>query len=257
MADTGIIDAGCAAYTFSIQAPKPPEVKVKVQCGSSETRFTAPKYDSAADGAMGVETAVTRWCSENDQVYLNHNDNNPGGDQKYARWPMTQLKVPNRSSFWTRAKVFDQTQNGVITKDQCISAYTDGLKQCDQGSDRTIGFSAVVGTMTYTLETSGFTQDNNPPWDAHQMWPPVEYHEGPKCSSADTNYRPIFPDDLEKAMSWYCVNGAPLKDHTHYDEVNDQYPPPGQPRFYESAGYKMVLWMGAAPMGGGTGHDCS
>ncbi|KAF1917522.1 hypothetical protein BDU57DRAFT_537190 [Ampelomyces quisqualis] len=247
MADTGVLDAGCAEYIFSIETPKPPEVKAEIKCGQSDTRFTAPKYDSGADGAIGVETAIKRWCTDNDHLYLNHN---PDGDQKYARWPITQLKVPNRSSFWTRAKLNNQQENGVIIKDQCISAYTDGLKQCDQGSDRTHGFSAVVGTTAYTLEVSGFTQDGNPPWNEKSMFPPVEYHGGPECSAASSapGYKPVFPDDLEKAMSWFCVNGAPLKDFGRYWQGCEQYPPKGQPRFYNSERYMLVLGMGAQKM---------
>jgi hypothetical protein len=160
IAAIGFLYAGCAAYSFDIKVPesaKPPETQAKIKCEDSKSYFSAPKYDSSANGATSVESATKGWCAMHDQSYLS------GSDQRYGRWDVTQLGVPKRSSFWPRARVEFENEKGVIVKEQCIAAFTDGLKQCDTESDRTYGFSALVGSMPYSLDLSGFVQEGNPP----------------------------------------------------------------------------------------------
>jgi hypothetical protein len=188
-----------------------------------------------------------------DQSYLS------GSDQRYGRWDITQLGVAKRSSFWPRARVEYENEKGVIVKEQCIAAYTDALKECDAGSDRTHGFSALVGTMTYSLELGGFVQEGNPPWDEHVSFPPSEYQArlgsdntagdpyGPQCPGSRPGRR-IFPDDLEKAISWFCVNGRPLKEPDNPLTTQSRYPPEGEAEFWQGDRYTMHLSMGAEPL---------
>jgi hypothetical protein len=188
IAAIGFIDAGCAAYSFNIEVPeppKPPEIKAKIKCGDPKDYFSAPKYDSGADGATSVESTIKGWCSMHDQSYLS------GSDQRYGRWDITQLGVAKRSSFWPRARVEYENEKGVVVKEQCIATYTDALKECDANSDRTHGFSALVGSMTYSLELSGFVQEGNPPWDEHVYFPPSEYQA--RLGSGNTAGDPYGP----------------------------------------------------------------
>jgi hypothetical protein len=154
IAASGLLDAGCAAYSFNIEVPeppKPPEIKAKVKCGDSKGHFSAPKYDSGANGATSVESAIKGWCSMHNQAYLS------GSDQRYGRWDITSLGVAKRSSFWPRARVEFENENGVIVEEQCIAAYTDALSQCDPGSDRTwlqrLGWHHDLLTGTQWLRT--------------------------------------------------------------------------------------------------------
>ncbi|OAK97290.1 hypothetical protein IQ06DRAFT_358668 [Phaeosphaeriaceae sp. SRC1lsM3a] len=258
IADTGFLDAGCAAYSFMIEAPKPPEIDSDVKCGDPKGHYSAPKYDSEAAGAMSVESAIKKWCAESDNFYLHHEK---GSDQKYGRWDITQLDVPKRSSFWPRAILNDPNQDGIIREEQCVIAFTDGLKQCDAGSGRTHGFSATFGTATYALELSGYTNEGNPPWDQHPAFPPPEDEArnggssagdpyGPMCDKPGASFKRIFPNDLEATINSFCVDGIPLKPFKGAGG-DDRYPKKGDPRFYESEFLKMFLSLGAEPMNRG------
>jgi hypothetical protein len=259
IADTGFLDAGCASYSFSIQVPKPLEVKADIQCRDLNGHFSAPKYHT--DGTPSVETAIKDWCTANDQTYLNS-----ASDERYGRYDIVQLGVPKRSSFWPRVNLADPTKKGVVVKEQCMSAFTDGLKQCDPNSARTHGFTAVVGTANYSLDLSGLTTEGNPPWLGDKMlsFPPSEfqsrYNSGGKDNSEPwgvecdpVNPRPgrvIHQEDLEKAISFFCVNGNALKD-LNEDQGRSgltAYPPKGQPQFYQddkASGFTTHLAMGA------------
>jgi hypothetical protein len=142
IASTGWLESGCALYSFSLEvleAPKtqkPDEIKAEITCGDPKSMFSAPKYDSGTNGASGVESAITQWCADKNQFYLNEN---PGSNVVYGCWDITQLGVPKRSSFWPRARLHSSNKGGVIVKEQCLAAYTDALKKCDPDSDRTHG----------------------------------------------------------------------------------------------------------------------
>ncbi|KAH7408683.1 hypothetical protein DE146DRAFT_786096 [Phaeosphaeria sp. MPI-PUGE-AT-0046c] len=241
IADTGFLDAGCAAYSFMIEAPKPPEVEVEVEvkCGDSKGRYSAPKYDSEAAGAISVESAIKKWCAESHDFYLNHEKDN---NQKYGRWDITQLDVPKRSSFWARATVHDPKQNGIIKEKQCVAAFTNGLKQCDAESGRTHGFSAV-GILHGTNILRSEDEARNGGTSARDPF-------GPMCDKHQADFNRIFPNDLEATIDSFCVEGIRLKPF-HGAGGDDRYPKKGNPRFYESGFLKMFLSLGAEPMNRG------
>jgi hypothetical protein len=265
IASTGFLDAGCASYSFSIELPeapqpqKPEEVKPEITCGDPNSLFSAPKYDSGANGATSVESAITQWCTDNNQFYLNYMS---GSNVTYGRWDITQLGVPKRSSFWPRARLHGFNKKGVVVKEQCITAYMESLKQCNLSSQRTHGFSALVGTANYSLELSGMTQEGNPPWAQKVSFPPSEFEpklevkDGkevpgdihiPICDT-DKGSPPLHTPELDKTLDAFCVSGRKLQDFGKSWEKMYRYPPKGQPRFYESQPYKMILQLGAAPM---------
>jgi hypothetical protein len=176
IASTGSLDVDCAEYTSSIEVPEPPksqkpdDIKAEITCADSKSLHSAPKYDSGANGASGVESAITQWCADKNEFYLNEN---PGSDVVYGRWDITQLGVPKRSSFWPRARLHSSNKGGVTVKEQCIAAFTDALKKCNPDSDRTHGFSARVGTTEYSLELSGMTQEGNPSLGTKSILPSI------------------------------------------------------------------------------------
>lgn len=259
IAETGFLDAGCAAYSFNIEVPKPPGLKPEIKCGDSKGHYSAPKNDGEAIGGIGVENAVKKWCAESNDFYLNHEK---GSDQKYGRWDITQLDVPKRSSFWARATVRDVDENGIIKEEQCMKAFTDGLSQCESDSGRTHGFSAVVGTTTYSLELSGSTNENSPPWDQRPGFPPPEDEArnggasagdpyGSMCDRPGKSWKGVSPNDIEAAINSFCIDGIPLTPFKSTAGGDDRYPKKGDPRFYESEHVKMFLSMGAEPMNRG------
>ncbi|KAH4219132.1 hypothetical protein HBI06_191950 [Parastagonospora nodorum] len=259
IAQTGFLDARCASYAFSIEVPKPPEVKAKIECRSSKGHFAAPKYDGA--GKPSVETAIKEWCTSNDQTYLNSDR-----DERYGRFDIAQLGVPKRSSFWPHVNLASSDKKAVVVKGQCISAFTDGLKECDSESDKTHGFTAVVGTAKYSLELSGLVAEGNPPWQGSDKlsFPPSEYQSryngaidngdpwGVGCDppNRDPGHK-LYPDDIDKAINYFCVDGGALKNFQNglaWTGMID-YPPKGQTQFYDNGkGKSSHLAIGAEPL---------
>ncbi|KAF2821565.1 hypothetical protein CC86DRAFT_426966 [Ophiobolus disseminans] len=107
-------------------------------------------------------------------------------------------------------------------------SYTEGFKKCDPGSDRTHGSTSLLGSMEYSLEASGRTQEGNPPWE----------------QKADLDLgEEIHADDFEKAIDAVCQNGAAMIKVDKYGGSSYQYPPKGQLPFYyhPKSGYNIVL----------------
>jgi hypothetical protein len=61
-----------------------------------KSSLSAPRGKDGADGATSVEDAIETWCRDNDSKELDS-----GGI--YSPWGITELGVPNRSSYWLRA----------------------------------------------------------------------------------------------------------------------------------------------------------
>jgi hypothetical protein len=145
---------------------------------------------------------------------------------------VTSLSVQFKSSFdyrvvrsvsislGLRAIVEFENEKGVIVKELWIAADIDGLKQRDTNSDRSHAFNALAGSITYSLDLSGFVQEGNPPGDQRVSFPPSEDRArlasgdtadnpyGPQCHGSVPG-RIIFPKDLEEAITSFCVNSAP------------------------------------------------
>ncbi|CAO2649935.1 Nn.00g012270.m01.CDS01 [Neocucurbitaria sp. VM-36] len=249
LAARGSIDVGCGSYSFAINS-KPQFPKTPITCRNHP--LSAPKHDGNANGATSVEAAIQRWCSDNDGHALTKD---AGNDIIYWRWGITQLDVPNRSSFWLRANLNDDNKQGNLVKDECIAAFTDSLSQCDADKDVTHGFTASVGSIDYSLDLSGVTVDGNPPWNEKPAFPAPEFAPGkdlggaaqsPSCYPPDAELgRKISQADLESAMDAFCVNGADIQGFGYHWDKMFRYPPTEQPQFYNSEASKMHLEMGA------------
>jgi hypothetical protein len=237
MASTGVLDTGCALYSFSIEPPQPTIGKTEVTCRDPKLGYTAPKYDkSATSGAIGIESAIKIWCAENGLKQVIK-----GGTIPYGRWPISQINVPNRSSFWPRAQVHGNNNNGIILYDQCVAAFTEGLKTCEPDSDMTRGFSALYGSLEYSIDVSGWTQEGNPLWDQKVFFPPADdmLRKGgsgtafaSECCPNNLPGERIDEVDFEKAIDGFCRNGAELDPPEHDWENMFVYPPQSQPAFY-------------------------
>ncbi|KAJ4364159.1 hypothetical protein N0V83_009614 [Neocucurbitaria cava] len=257
MASRGSIDLGCGAYSFAINS-KPAAESPKSSTKCRNHPLSAPKHDANANGATSVDAAAQRWCSDNDGHALT---GETGKNEVYFRWGITQLSVPNRSSFWLRASLNGDNKQGKVIKSECIAALTDSLAQCDVDKDVTHGFTASVGSIDYSLDLSGVTVDGNPPWNEKPAFPAPEFTPGkdlggaaqsPTCYPSDAELgRKVSGVDLESAMNAFCVNGADIAGFGYHWDKMFQYPPKGQPQFYNSASTKMHLEFGAETINNG------
>lgn len=169
--------------------------------------------------------------------------------------------MPNRSSFWLRANVNGVKKEGNFTKDDCIAALTDSLSECDPNSDTTHGFTASVGSVDYSLDLSGVTQDGNPPWAEKPAFLASEFAprkglgsagHSPACyAPSDDVGRKISEPDLASAVDAFCIDGIDVKGFGKYWDAMFQYPPKGQSQFYNSDALKMHLLLGAETINNG------
>ena len=232
MASTGILDTGCALYSFGIEVP---QVKTEVTCRDPKGAYTAPKYDkSATSGAIGIESAIKTWCAEYGLTQLTKGKTAP-----YGRWLISQINVPNRISFWPRAQVERNNNIGIILYDECVTAFTEGLNTCEPDSDITHGFTTLCGSLEYSIDVSGWTQEGNPPWDQKVSFPPADNMPrkggtpfASECYPANLPGEKVNEYDFEKAIDAFCPDGADLDAAEHDWENMFEYPPQSEPAFY-------------------------
>jgi hypothetical protein len=174
--------------------------------------------------------------------------------------------VPKRSSFWPRVNPASSDKKAVVVKEQCISAFTDGLQDCDSESDKAHGFTAVVGTAKYSLRLSGLVAEDDPPWQGSEKlsFPPSKYQSryngaidngdpwGVGCDPPDRDPgHKLYPDDIDEAINYFCVDGGALKNFQNglaWTGMID-YPPKGQTQFYYNGkGKSSHLAIGAEPL---------
>ncbi|KAH7063892.1 hypothetical protein BKA63DRAFT_428648 [Paraphoma chrysanthemicola] len=222
IANTGFLDAGCAAYSFSIEMP---QVLIDVVCVRPiSTVMAAPKFDKSANGAVSIESAARQWCGDRDGQNVDWNEGTKVFEQ---RWGMSIDDAPDRGEFKLRANLQPNNAVGKIVKSQCIQAFTDGLNACEISSDTTHGFVARLGSIEYTLDVSG------------------ELPRSADCSRGADPGRKIDDSDMQKALDAFCVDTRDIKPFGKNWEGTFYYPPSGQPAFYADQTYKMHLNFGA------------
>jgi len=246
LAGSGAIDIGCGTYSFAAHH----QIQSTVNCLNHP--LDAPKNDKTASGGVSVESAIQTWCSDNDGHQFSSNSKS---DNVYWRWGITQLDVPDRRSFWLRAKPNGNNQQASFVKDECIAALTNGLNTCDPNSDNTHGFTATVGTIDYSLDLSGVTQLDNPPWNEHPAFPAPEFLTAKDSNKPYTTQcwdpkkyflnRKIAPDDIEKAISAWCKDGTTI-DGFGNNADGFMYPPEGETPFYPNDHTPMHMRMNVA-----------
>lgn len=242
MAGTGGIDVGCGSYSYSIFSPSR---EPSITCRNHP--LSAPQYDSDADGGPSVGSAINQWCGDN-------HGKRPDTENIYWRWGITQLGVPNRSSFWLRATANSCDRPESIVKDECVKSLTDGMTQCDPESVVTHGLTASIGCLVYDLDLSGVTRGESPPWDEKPAFPAPEFAPGKGLGGAANKplcYDPsiqkgqkIFEDDLNKAIDAFCIEGKKIEGFGEDWEHMFRYPPDEQDSFYQE-GRPMHLNLGA------------
>jgi hypothetical protein len=244
LAGSGAIDIGCGTYSFTAHH----QIQSTVKCLNHP--LDAPKNDKQASSGVSVESAIQTWCSDNDGHQFSSNSIS---DNVYWRWGVTQLDVPNRRSFWLRARPNGNNQQASFVKDECIAALTNGLEKCDPDSDVSHGFTASVGTIDYVLDLSGVTELDNPPWNEHPAFPAPEQvtakgsakPQAPKCwnpAKYDIG-RKVSPEDIEKAINAWCVNNSKIPGLATGTEGR-MYPPEGETPFYSDERTPMHIRLG-------------
>jgi hypothetical protein len=233
LAGNGGIDIGCGTYSFAVHH----QIQSTIKCLNHP--LDAPKTDKAASGGTSVESAIQAWCSDNDGHQFTSNSIS---DNVYWRWGITQLDVTDRRSFWLRANPNGNNQQASFVKDECIAALTEGLSKCDPESDTSHGFTASVGTIDYSLDLSGVTINDSPPWNEHPSFPAPEQAtakgkkgpQAPKCLNENKYATGPFvnPDDLERAIDYWCVDNTEITGFGPYGNAGPIFPPEGEPGFY-------------------------
>jgi hypothetical protein len=224
-----------------------------------KSKLSAPRSDEKANGGTSVEAAVDTWCRDNDGKTV-------GTESLYWRWGVTNLGVPERSSFWLRAtKTCDKTET--FDRWECKKALLDGMKKCDKDSSVTHGLAASISCVDYSIEFSG-TVDADPPWARKRedrKFPPPESAEKkdekgkayePQCNeNLGIGGSPLSDDDLNKGIDAFCQNGNEIRGFGQYSEGFFDYPPSNEPQFStDDPYYNMHLTMGAETINNG-GED--
>ncbi|ESZ92121.1 hypothetical protein SBOR_7500 [Sclerotinia borealis F-4128] len=225
--------------------------KGETQCADMNGHYSTPRDDDNSGGPT-VNAAIGQWCSDNagSRVdWLVYKDVS-------WRFPINNLKVPDRSSFFLHANLnhdrcYGKTKQEIFNKNQCIQALHDGMDRCDDKKTRTHGHTTAVGCIDYSIVLSGITRDGSTPWEASPKFPPPEFEADlggvdttPSCANGQAG-RPISDSDLDKAIDGFCKDGAEIKGYGKYGEYMNDFPPEGQPQFYNDDLYKMHLTMGA------------
>lgn len=101
----------------------------------------------------------------------------------------------------------------------CVDALNEGTGQYDAGSGFSHGLAASYGCVDYSIDLSGATQDESPPWDRKFQFPPPEDAERPDgaqhefiCTQRAFKVREnTLPDEeLNQAIDKFCQNGADI-----------------------------------------------
>jgi hypothetical protein len=216
--------------------------KAKISCRNHP--LSAPRNDEDSNGATSVESAIDTWCRDNDGKDVT--------DDIYWRWGITQLGVPNRSSFWLRAsKTCDRPEK--FNRWECVRALRDGMQVCDTGTE-THGLAASIACNDYSIDLSGVTYGDMPPWaetpEGRKFPPPEHAAGGPNCDTyKGYTFRPLADSDLNTAIDAFCQDGKEIKGFGNLWANMFDYPPANQPQFYPDD--PMHLTFGAETVNNG------
>ncbi|KAF5868715.1 uncharacterized protein Bfra_012046 [Botrytis fragariae] len=209
--------------------------KSEPRCPDQNGHYSAPRDDDNS-GGVTVNSAIAQWCSDNHGKRI---DWLVSEDISW-RFPINNLQVPDRSSFWLRANMNDEcnpihgahpTKEATFDKDQCIQALHDGMNQCDDKKTRTHGHTTESNCVDYSIILSGITRSG-------------DKDTAPSCANGQAG-RPLSSTDIDAAIDGFCTNGAEIKGYGKHGENMYDFPAEGQPQFYNNDLYKMHLTMGA------------
>jgi hypothetical protein len=245
MAKAGSAKTDCGVALYKIEDRTSPEPKF--DCRKLSLR--APRGDQESAGETSLDKAIEEYCTNNDGKDVKK------GESVYQRWGVTDLGVPNRSSFWLRTSVTCDNQGMLkFNKDDCKEALNKGMQHCDPDSGYSHGVTGSVGCMDYSIDLSGTTQDGNPPWAEQVGFPPSVELDGKKPDCAASQYwsdRSLSDNDLERAIDAFCVDGKEIKSFGQYWANMFQFPPKREPQFYQDTGFKSHLSMGVETINNG------
>ncbi|KAF2120142.1 hypothetical protein BDV96DRAFT_641993 [Lophiotrema nucula] len=244
MAESGVITIGCGEYTYTVF---PPPIKLEITCRNHPR--SAPQHDSDAQGALGVDSAVDQFCSDNDgRVEIDLSQ----------RYGITEFGIADRNSFWLRASLDGCSDAQKIVKDECTTALKNGTQQCDPQSTETHGVTSKVGCLAYSIDLGGAM---TPPWAEIHEWPAPEFLPGRGLGGAANEPipygsdiqlgRPLSNDDIESSIGAFCRDGQEINGYGKDNEAMYIYPPKGTTQFYPDDSLTMNLALGAETMNNG------
>lgn len=258
MSKAGFIDTDCGTASYTVDTPNP------ATCFEFDMGAGAPRGQREIDdqGVQGtsVEQALEQFCNDIDGQKVEASDDGDKVNQHTRRWGYAVFGVPDRRSFWLRAQYAPRPGCQGYEwphKTNCKASFKQGMGQCS-GGPRTDGFLIQgIGCIDYSLHVTTNVFDDSPPWTKPTLrFPPPE--DAPKdgntnrleCQDQGQPSRPLSDEDLNKAIDAFCsdregkeIRGFHERGHqwaNFYD-----YPPRGQPQFYNHEKYTMHRAMAA------------
>jgi hypothetical protein len=213
---SGSKNLGCGTYSYSI-SPRDADIR----CG--DKKLQAPRGAQEASGAPSLDTAIEQFCTDNNRKTVTK------GQDVYQRYGMTAWDVPDRNSFWLRGALTCSEQE-TMSKDECVKALKGGLDKCSSNSGYSHGLAASVGCLDYSIDLSGVTRDDSPPWNQKIGFPPPEDAERTDggqwevfCSDRAIKKDTVTFDEAEmnKGIDAFCQNGASIAGFGSEDPLLD------------------------------------
>ncbi|OAL53630.1 hypothetical protein IQ07DRAFT_628846 [Pyrenochaeta sp. DS3sAY3a] len=152
MAKTGASNYACGTALYKIEDNPP----LKVACRGKS--LGAPRGNKESNSGTSLDKAIEQFCADNDGRSIKKSEN------VYQRYGITNYGVLDRSSFWLRGAITCGDEER-MKKSDCIEALSSAMEQCDPKSGYSHGLAASVGCLDYSIDLSGVTRDDSPPWD--------------------------------------------------------------------------------------------
>jgi hypothetical protein len=232
MKSSGSKDLGCGKYSYSIK-----NRKAKVVC--RDKSLAAPRGSKESGSDPNLDTAIVQFCTNNDSKVVKK------GENVYQRYGIRAWGVSDRNSFWLRSAI-TCGEEGKMNKEDCIKALQSGMEKCAPNSGYSHGLTASVGCIDYSIDVSGVTADQSPPWDQKTVFPPPEDAERPiggpyevECASKSMPDKALIRSeiDLSADIEAFCGTGQKIAGlgTTPYNLEGMYKVPNPKPTFFISA----------------------
>ncbi|KAA8571009.1 hypothetical protein EYC84_000377 [Monilinia fructicola] len=163
--------------------------ETEIDCGDPAcSGWAAAQYDDT--NGPSASGSFRDWCSRMDGKTLGKTDSN---DTIYQMYHFAYYSYWLSAQYWYSSPSEDEcTETAVISKDECITAFSTGMSACDPNSGDTHGFSFPGMCINYNVSISTSTNPKYPPWE------PLPPSDEPGCvdsiSNVDSNFfKGIYP----------------------------------------------------------------
>ncbi|KAI9649601.1 hypothetical protein NHQ30_002182 [Ciborinia camelliae] len=221
--------------------------------------WTATQYDDTH--GPSANSSFRDWCGRMDGKTLGKTDSN---DTVFQMYHFAYYSYWLSAQYWYSSPGEDKCNDtAVISKDECITAFSTGMSSCDPNSGDTHGFSYPGMCINYNVSISTFTNPQYPPWD------PLPPSNEPGCnggfSGVDSNFfKGIYPQfcsaftsnqpaNFSKRLTNADFKAPSKKRETRFGSLFTPRTPPGSSNEYQD--YKLTFrWSGSS--GGECRVDC-